>query len=94
MDYNHQITGQVIGRIRTQHNMSQEVLSGLSGVARSHLAMIETGTKNANVDTLWRIAEALGMRLSEFFQLVEAEIEKEGPREKNTFVNENPQQNI
>lgn len=87
MDYNHKITGQVIGRIRTQCNMSQEVLSGLSGVARSHLAMIETGTKNANVDTLWRIAEALGMRLSELFQLVENEIEKKGSREKNTSDN-------
>lgn len=91
MDYNYKIAGQVIGRIRTQRNMSQEVLSGLSGVARSHLAMIETGTKNANVDTLWRIAEALGMRLSEFLQLVETEIAKEGARGKYTSEDEIPQ---
>jgi Helix-turn-helix. len=73
MNYNYKITGQVIGRIRVRHKMSQEVLSGLSGVARSHLAMIESGSKNANVDTLWRIAEALDMRLSNLMQLVEEE---------------------
>ena len=67
---------QYIGRIRTQRAISQEVLSGLSGVAHSHLAMIETGTKNANVDTLWRIAAALDMRLSELIRLIEEEHER------------------
>lgn len=77
MKYNSRITGQIIGRLRTQRGMSQEVLSGLAGVARSHLAMIETGSKNANVDTLWRIAEALDMRLCELIHLVEAEHERQ-----------------
>ncbi len=35
--------------------------------------MIEAGTKNANVDTLWRIADALGLRLSELIRRVEEE---------------------
>ena len=48
MDYNYKITGQIVGRLRMQRGMSQEVLSGLSGVARSHLAMIETGSKNSS----------------------------------------------
>lgn len=73
MDYNYKMTGQVIGRIRTQREVSQEAFSGLSGAARSHLAMIETGSKNANVDTLWRIAAALDMKLSELIILVENE---------------------
>ena len=76
MDYSYRITGQIIGRIRTQRAISQEVLSGLSGVARSHLAMIEIGTKNANVDTLWRIAAALDMRLSELIRLIEEKHDK------------------
>ncbi|MGN0995831.1 MAG: helix-turn-helix domain-containing protein [Candidatus Ventricola sp.] len=71
MLYNSQIIGQVIGRLRTERGMSQEVLSGLSGIARSHLAMIENGRKTASVKTLWRIADALGMRLSELFHLIE-----------------------
>ena len=57
--YNCEITGRIIRDLRIRQNLSQEVLSGLAGVARIHLAMIEAGTKNANVDTLWRIADAL-----------------------------------
>ena len=52
MNYDSRITGQLIRILRSQQGMSQEVLSGLAGVARSHLAMIENGSKNANVDTL------------------------------------------
>ena len=36
--------------------------------------MIENGTKNPNVDTLWRIAEALELPLSELISLVEEEL--------------------
>ena len=76
MNYNSKITGQMIGILRSQHGMSQEVLSGLAGVARSHLAMIENGSKNANVDTLWRISSALGIRMSDLMQMVEDEISR------------------
>lgn len=74
MNYNSRITGQIIGRLRAQRGLSQEVLSGLAGIARSHLAMIENGDKNANMNTLWRIAQALGIRLSELIRLVEEEL--------------------
>jgi len=72
--YDNIITGKIIRELRTQQGISQEVLSGLAGVARSHLTMIENGSKNANVDTLWRIADALGIRLSELIRKVEVEI--------------------
>lgn len=71
--YNCKITGRIIRDLRIRQTLSQEVLSGLAGIARSHLAMIETGAKNANMDTLWRIAAALGMRLSELIRMVEEE---------------------
>lgn len=75
MLYNSKITGQIIGKLRTKRSMSQEVLSGLAGIARSHLAMIENGNKNANVETLWRIATALDMRLSDLIRMVEEEMD-------------------
>ena len=71
MRYDSRITGQVIGRLRVKRGMTQEVLSGLAGIARSHLAMIENGSKSPNVDTLWRLAAALDLRLSELVQLIE-----------------------
>ncbi len=75
MDYDSKITGRIISQMRMERNLSQEVLSGLAGIARSHLAMIETGRKNANVDTLWRIANALGVPLSQLIRQVEDAME-------------------
>ncbi len=76
MDYDARITGRIIGRLRTEKGMTQEVLSGLAGVARSHLTMIENGSKNANTHTLWRIAGALGLRMSQLMRMVEEETEE------------------
>ena len=73
MPYNSQITGRIIRDLRRRKGWSQEVLSGLAGIARSHLSEIETGEKNAAVDTLWRIAEALGIRMSELMRRAEEE---------------------
>lgn len=78
MQYNHFITGRIIRELREERGLTQEVLSGLAAVSRSHLAEIETGHTNANVETLWRISEALDMKMSELIRLVEQAIEKEG----------------
>lgn len=77
MLYRNVVTGRVIRELRQKRGVSQEVLSGFASISRSHLAMIESGTKNPNVDTLWRIAEALGMTLSDLLVLIETEIMKE-----------------
>ncbi len=71
MNYDHAVTGRVIRELRKKKGMSQEVLSGFAGIERSHLTMIETGKKSANVETLWRIADALGLRMSQLMAMVE-----------------------
>ena len=73
--YDHRITGQVIRRLRLERGMSQEILSGLAALSRSHLAEIEAGKDNANVESLWRIAGGLDIRLSELIRRVEDEME-------------------
>ena len=78
MQYNHFITGRIIRELREQRGLTQEVLSGLAAVSRSHLAELETGHTNANVETLWKISEALGMKMSDLIQMVEQVIEQEG----------------
>jgi len=40
--------------------------------------MIENGSKQANFETLWRIAMALELKPSELVALIENEIEREG----------------
>ena len=74
MKYDHRITGQVIGRLRVQQGQSQEELAKKAGIARSHLAMIENGKKSASVETLWRIAEALNIMMSDLFKSIERQI--------------------
>lgn len=76
MQYNHFITGRIIRKLREQRGLTQEVLSGLAAISRSHLAEIESGHTNANVETLWKISEALGMKMSDLIRLVEQAIER------------------
>ena len=38
--YDHRAAGRVLRRLRLRSGLSQETLSGLAGLARSHLAMI------------------------------------------------------
>ena len=67
MDYDYREMGKLIRKLRKERKLSQDVLSGLAGIGRSHLAMIERGGKNASVETLWRIADAMDIRMSVLF---------------------------
>ena len=73
MEYDFRKMGRLIRKIRKEKGVSQEVLSGFASIGRSHLAMIEIGSKDANVETLWRIAAALDMPLSRLFERYENE---------------------
>ena len=77
MHYNQVTVGQVIRKLRTQKHMTQELLSGFAGIARSHLSMIENGTKQANMETIWRIALALEMSPSQLIAAIEDEIARQ-----------------
>ncbi len=76
MQFDNNAIGQTIRRLRAGKGLSQDVLSGLAGIARTHLSMIENGVKQANFETIWRIAIALDMRPSELVQEIEQEIER------------------
>ena len=71
MLYNSKETGALIRELRLRKGMSQEVLSGLAEISRSHLSMIETGGKSPNMETLWRISSALELPLSALIRMVE-----------------------
>jgi transcriptional regulator with XRE-family HTH domain len=75
IEFNKYAAGTVIRRLRKEKNLSQEVFSGLAGIARSHLAMIETGTKQPNFETIWRIANAFEMPPHELVKHIEKEAE-------------------
>ena len=73
MPYNRKAFGVVISRLRVEKGLTQESLSGLAGIARSHLAALENGEKTVKLDTMWRIADALEVRPSELIGIVEKE---------------------
>lgn len=74
MDFDKYAVGKVVKRLRKEKGLSQEVLSGLAGLARSHLTMIERGTKQANFETIWRIANALEISPGKLVNYIEEEI--------------------
>lgn len=73
MPYNRKAFGVVISRLRVEKGLTQESLSGLAGIARSHLAALENGEKTVKLDTMWRIADALEVRPSEMIRMIECE---------------------
>ena len=65
VQFDNRAVGRTIRRLRNKKGISQDVLSGFAGIARTHLTMIENGGKQ-------------DMRPSELVALIEAEIEKNG----------------
>lgn len=76
MPYNSKAFGIVIGRLRMKKGLTQEKMSGLAGIARSHLVALENGKKTVKLSTLWNIAYALDLKPSELIRLVEQEAEE------------------
>ncbi len=66
------IVGEVVSDYRKKKGLSQEVLSGLSDIGRTHLSAIERGERKPTLETLYRICVALDVKMSE----IVAEIEK------------------
>ena len=74
MRFDNETVGKVIRHKRIQKGMTQELLSGFAGIARTHLTMIENGTKQPNFETIWRIAIALDLKPSELVAEIESAI--------------------
>lgn len=55
------LVGSTIAELRKSKGMSQEVLSGLAGLDRTHYSKIERGLRSPTIDTLFKIAHALDM---------------------------------
>jgi transcriptional regulator with XRE-family HTH domain len=71
MNIDNNEVGRTIRRLRKSKKLTQDVLSGLAGIARSHLSMIETGTKSPNFQTLCKIAAALELSPSALVMCIE-----------------------
>lgn len=53
------LIGKAIQKCRIEKGMTQEVLSGLADLDRTHYSKIERGLRSPTIDTLFKIASAL-----------------------------------
>ena len=63
--------GNTVAFFRQQKGISQEVLSGLADIGRSHLRAIERGERKPTLETLYRICNALEIKMSTFILKLE-----------------------
>ena len=68
------MVGAVLQQIREEKHLSQEVVSGLAGIGRTHLSAIERGERKPTLETFFRISEALGMRASVVMERIEKQM--------------------
>ena len=65
------IVGETIAFFRKKKKISQEVLSGLSDIGRTHLSAIERGERKPTLETLYRISCALDITMSDIVKEIE-----------------------
>lgn len=73
---NSAIVGETIAYFRKNKKLSQEVLSGLSDIGRTHLSAIERGERKPTLETLYRISCALDIRMSDIIKEIEDRLDR------------------
>ncbi|MGD8373808.1 MAG: helix-turn-helix transcriptional regulator [Candidatus Woesebacteria bacterium] len=59
------LIGQRLHKIRIERNISQEQLSEKAGYYRTFIGHIENSTRSPSMHTIWRIANALGIKIKD-----------------------------
>lgn len=65
------IVGEAIAECRKRRNLSQEILSGLAVIGRTHLSAIERGERKPTLETLYRLSVALDIKMSDIVKEIE-----------------------
>ncbi len=68
------IVGKTIQECREKKKLSQEVVSGLADIGRTHLSAIERGTRKPTLETFFKIAAALDIAPSELMKQIEEKL--------------------
>lgn len=68
------LVGSVIQKVREQKGLSQEVVSGLADIGRTHLSAIERGERKPTLETFFRISDALNIKPSELIARIEEKL--------------------
>ena len=63
--------GEAIAQYRKKKGLSQEVLSGLADIGRTHLSAIERGERKPTMETFYRLCCALDVKMSDVMKEIE-----------------------
>lgn len=63
--------GEIISCARHKAGLTQETLSGLAGIGRTHLSAIERGLRIPTLETIFRICYALNISAEEMIKEIE-----------------------
>ncbi len=63
--------GKTIRSLRNEQKMSQEQLADLCGLHRTYVSDVELGKRNVSLENIEKMAEALGVRISDIFRRIE-----------------------
>ncbi len=74
---NAELIEKILREQRKKRKKSQEVLSGLAGLDRTHYSKLERGLQSPNIETLFKISYALGMKPSELMAIIETAVFEE-----------------
>ena len=62
--------------LEKRKKISQEILSGLADIGRTHLSAIERGERKPTLETLYKISTALRVNMSDIVIEIEKRIKK------------------
>jgi len=68
--------GKAIRQVREDRQLSQDQLASKAGLDRSYVSSIENGKRNVSIQNLSKIANSLGVSLTEIVQLAEDRLSK------------------
>ena len=71
---NAEIIGNILKELRESKGLTQEQLSGLAALDRTHYSKIERGLRSPTIETLFKIAHALGTKPHELVKILENKI--------------------
>jgi transcriptional regulator with XRE-family HTH domain len=68
-----EVFGDAVRRLRKDLEPSQEKFAARAGISRTYMSEIERGVTNLSLDTIDRVAKALGLTLAQLFYEVDTE---------------------